>query len=53
VLVSNGSVAGFLTLVRGPLLKEAVCAFSRWPDLLLLNATSRDHSCRGGLALHL
>jgi deoxyribonuclease V len=44
---------GFLALVWGPLLEETVQALSRPPDVLLLDATGRDHPRRGGLALHL
>jgi deoxyribonuclease V len=43
----------FLALREGPLLEEAVSALPEPPDVLLVNATGRDHPRRGGLALHL
>jgi deoxyribonuclease V len=42
-----------LGLREGPLLEAAVRALPRWPDVLLVNATGRDHPRRAGLALHL
>jgi len=44
---------GFLALREGPLLEAAVRALPRLPDVLLVNATARDHPRRAGLALHL
>ncbi len=44
---------GLLALREGPLLEEAVLALVETPDLLLVNATGRDHPRRAGLALHL
>jgi len=43
---------GLLALREGPLLEEAVRALPRAPDVLLVNATARDHPRRAGLALH-
>lgn len=46
-------VPGLLALREGPLLEAAVRAL-RFPfDVLLVNATGRDHPRRAGLALHL
>jgi deoxyribonuclease V len=45
--------AGLLALREGPLLEEAVRGLGRLPDVMLVNATGRDHPRRGGLALHL
>src|SRR6266568_8041600 len=44
---------GLLAPREGPLLEAAVRALSRRPDVLLVNATGRDHPRRAGLALHL
>jgi deoxyribonuclease V len=44
---------GLLALREGPLLVAAVRALRRRPDVLLVNATGRDHPRRAGLALHL
>jgi len=44
---------GFLALREGPLLEEAVRQLSIRPDVLLVNATGRDHPRRAGLAVHL
>jgi deoxyribonuclease V len=44
---------GLLALREGPLLREAVLGLVETPDLLLVNATGRDHPRRAGLALHL
>jgi deoxyribonuclease V len=46
-------VAGLLGLRCGPLLERAVRALPRPPDVLLVDATGRDHPRRAGLALHL
>ncbi len=46
-------VAGLLALRCGPLLEDAVAGLSQRPDLLLVDATGRDHPRRAGLALHL
>ena len=45
--------AGLLALREGPLLAAAVGALPELPDVLLVNATGRDHPRRAGLALHL
>jgi deoxyribonuclease V len=45
--------AGLLALREGQLLEEAFNALPRRPDVLLVNATGRDHPRRAGLALHL
>ncbi len=44
---------GLLALREGPLLEAAVRALPRAPDVLLVNATGRDHPRRAGLALQL
>lgn len=44
---------GLLALREGPLLEAVVRALPERPDVLLVNATGRDHSRRAGLALHL
>jgi deoxyribonuclease V len=46
-------VPGLLALRLGGLMELAVRALSRRPDVLLLDATGRDHPRRAGLALHL
>ncbi|MBN2360658.1 MAG: endonuclease V [Deltaproteobacteria bacterium] len=45
--------AGLLALREGRLLETAVRALPERPDVLLVNATGRDHPRRAGLALHL
>lgn len=45
--------AAFLALREGPLLERAVRALPVDLDVLLVNATGRDHPRRAGLALHL
>jgi deoxyribonuclease V len=45
--------AGVLALREGPLLEAAVRALHENPDVLLVDATGRDHPRRAGLALHL
>jgi deoxyribonuclease V len=45
--------AGVLALREGPLLEAAVRALDLVPDVLLVDATGRDHPRRAGLALHL
>lgn len=45
--------AGLLALREGPTLEAAVRALPRAPDVLLLDATGRDHPRHAGLALHL
>jgi hypothetical protein len=42
-----------LPLREGPLLEQAVRALPTTPEVLVVNATGRDHPCRAGLALHL
>jgi deoxyribonuclease V len=44
---------GMLAAREGRLLEEAVRALHRRPEVLLVNATGRDHPRRAGLALHL
>jgi deoxyribonuclease V len=44
---------GFLALREGSLLEQAVRALPRLPDILLVNATGRDHPRSAGLATHL
>ncbi|MDR7419020.1 MAG: endonuclease V [Armatimonadota bacterium] len=44
---------GLLALREGPLLEAAVRGLPTRPDVLLINATGRDHPRRAGLALHL
>jgi deoxyribonuclease V len=45
--------AGLLALREGPLLEAAVRSLAELPDLVLVNATGRDHPRGVGLALHL
>jgi deoxyribonuclease V len=45
--------AGLLALREGKLLAAAVRALTNPPDVLLVDATGRDHPRRAGLALHL
>lgn len=45
--------AGYLALREGPLLERAVRSLDARPDVLLVNATGRDHPRGAGLALHL
>jgi deoxyribonuclease V len=44
---------GLLALREGALLHAAVLQLTRTPDVLVVNATGRDHPRRAGLALHL
>ena len=44
---------GLLALREGPLLERAVRALPTAPEVLLVNASGRDHPRRAGLALHL
>ncbi len=44
---------GLLALREGPLLEAAVRLLPRLPEVLLVNATGRDHPRRAGLAFHL
>ena len=44
---------GYLALRQLALLERTVRALRRTPDVLLVNATGRDHPRRAGLALHL
>jgi deoxyribonuclease V len=46
-------VPGLLALREGPGLEAAVRALDVTPDVLLVDATGRDHPRRAGLALHL
>jgi deoxyribonuclease V len=45
--------AGLLALREGPLLEHVVRALPVQPDVLVVNATGRDHPRRAGLALQL
>jgi deoxyribonuclease V len=45
--------AGLLALREGPILESAVKALTHRPDVLLVDATGRDHPRRAGLALQL
>lgn len=45
--------AGLLALREGPLLEAAVLALAVAPDVVLVDATGRDHPRRAGLALQL
>jgi deoxyribonuclease V len=45
--------AALLALREGALLEAAVRALDQLPEVLLVNATGRDHPRRAGLALHL
>ncbi|MDN5796915.1 MAG: endonuclease V [Intrasporangium sp.] len=44
---------GLLALRIGRLMEDAVRSLDRAPDVLLIDATARDHPRRAGLALHL
>lgn len=44
---------GLLALREGPLMEAAVRRLHERPEVLLVNATGRDHPRRAGLALHL
>jgi deoxyribonuclease V len=44
---------GLLALREGPLLEAALLALPERPEVLLVNATGRDHPRKAGLALHL
>jgi len=46
-------IAGLLALRCGALLEAAVAGLPQPPDLVLVDATGRDHPRRAGLALHL
>jgi deoxyribonuclease V len=57
-VTSSGPAGGpylptMLALREGPLLERAVRALPIAPEVLIVNATGRDHPRRGGLALHL
>ncbi len=45
--------AGLLALREGPLLEAAVRALVETPDVVIVDATGRDHPRRAGVALHL
>ncbi len=45
--------AGLLALREGPLLEAAIERLTTKPQVVLVNATGRDHPRRAGLALHL
>ena len=44
---------GYLALREGPVLETAVRALRERPEVVLVNASGRDHPRRAGLALHL
>jgi deoxyribonuclease V len=46
-------VPGLMALRIGPLMEQTVRRLSRLPDVVLLDATARDHPRGAGLALHL
>jgi deoxyribonuclease V len=46
-------VPGLMALRLGPVMEEAVRGLGDMPDILLLDATARDHPRRAGLAVHL
>ena len=48
-----GYVPGLMALRIGPLIDQTVRALARRPDVVLLDATARDHPRRAGLALQL
>jgi deoxyribonuclease V len=57
-VTSSGPAGGpylpaLLALREGPLLEQAVHALPIIPEVLVVNATGRDHPRRAGLALHL
>ena len=57
-VTASGSAGGpylpaLLALREGPLLEQAVRALPLVPEVLVVNATGRDHPRRAGLALHL
>ena len=57
-VTSSGPAGGpylpaLLALREGPLLEQAVRALPLAPEVLVVNATGRDHPRRAGLALHL
>src|SRR3954447_12857025 len=49
----SGYEPGLLALREGALLEAAVRALAKAPDVVLVDATGRDHPLRAGLALHL
>jgi deoxyribonuclease V len=51
--VTASYLPALLALREGPLLDAAVRALAVPPDVLVVNATGRDHPRRAGLALHL
>ena len=50
---ASGYVPGLLALRIGPLLSEVVARLGRGFDVLLIDATGRDHPRHAGLAVHL
>jgi deoxyribonuclease V len=52
-LSSAGYASGLLALREGSLLEKALRGLPMLPEVLLVNATGRDHPRRAGLALHL
>jgi len=49
-IAGAGYRAGLLALREGPLLEAAVRSLNQVPDILLVNATGRDHPRGAGLA---
>lgn len=52
-VASGPYVPGSLALREGPLRSQALESLSALPDVVLVDATGRDHPRRAGLALHL
>ena len=52
-LAGGPYLPALLALREGPLLEQAVRALPIVPEVLIVNATGRDHPRRAGLALHL
>lgn len=50
---SGPYMPGMLALRLGPLLEDVVRRLAPWPDVLVLDATGRDHPRRAGLAVQL
>jgi deoxyribonuclease V len=46
-------IPGLLALREGPILERGLGALAQMPDIVLVNATGRDHPRRAGLAVHL
>jgi deoxyribonuclease V len=52
-VTAAGYRAGYLALRQGRLLEQSVAALPHTPNVVLVDATARDHPRRAGLALHL